>query len=110
MRKLRLFQKDVYMSLDLLEKKTQIIQLSEENSVKNGNLLSLDTEEGKKYISLENLKPTSTNAIKMELEAFVASILDDTTPVVTLEEGYQTLKVAHQIIQKIEERTSIITI
>ena len=51
MRKIRLFQKDAYLSLDLLEKNAQVIQLSNEQTVDKDSpksLLTLDTEEGKK--------------------------------------------------------------
>lgn len=110
MRKLRLFQKDAYISLDLLEKQAQVIQLfgeTEKHKITDGNLLSLATEEGKKYINIAQPKATPTNAIQMELRTFAAAILADEPTVVTIEEGYQTLKVAHQIIQKIEERATI---
>ncbi len=111
MRKLRLFQKEAYISIDLLEKQTQIIQLfgeQEKDKITNGNLLSLETEEGKKYINIEQAKSTPTNAIQMELEAFSESIRLDKHTVVTIADGYQTLQVAHQIIKKIEERKKIV--
>ena len=111
MRKLRLFQKEAYISLDLLDKQTQIIQLfgeQEKDKITNGNLLSLETEEGKKYINIEQAKSTPTNAIQMELEAFSESIRLDKQTVVTIADGYQTLQVAHQIIKKIEERKKMV--
>lgn len=111
MRKLRLFQKDAYISLDLLDKKAQVIQLFGEHQkeeITNGNLLSLETEEGKKYINMVQPTTESTNAIQMELTTFAKAILQDSKPVVSIEEGYRTLKVAHQIIQKIEERQAAV--
>lgn len=110
MRKLRLFQKDAYISLDLLEKQAQVIQLfgeAEKDQLTNDNLLSLATEEGKKYINIAQPKAEPSNAIQMELTAFAAAILKDKTTVVTIEEGYQTLQVAHQIIDKIEARAAL---
>ena len=108
MRKLRFFQKEAYISLDLLAKNAQIIQLfgeAEKDKITDGNLLSLTTEEGKKYINIEQPATPTTNAIQMELSTFAAAILSDTKPIVTIQDGYQTLQVAHQIINKIEERT-----
>ena len=110
MRKLRLFQKDTYISLDLLEKKTQLIQLfgeTEKDKLTDGNLLSLTTEEGKKYINIAQPETTPTNAILMELRTFAEAILRNTQTAVTIEEGYQTLQVAHQIIEEIEVRAAI---
>ncbi len=110
MRKLRLFQKDAYISLDLLDKQAQVIQLfgeTDKDKITNGNLLSLATEEGKKYINIAQPKAIPTNAIEMELRAFASAILADKKTEVTIEEGYQTLQVAHQIIEKINERAAI---
>jgi len=110
MRKLRLFQKNAYISLDLLDKKAQVIQLfgeTDKDKITDGNLLSLATEEGKKYINIAQPKTAPTNAIQMELSAFADAILGDKKTVVTVEEGYQTLQVAHQIIEKIKDRTAI---
>jgi predicted dehydrogenase len=111
MRKLRLFQKDTYISLDLLEKQAQIIQLFDEknkNKINNGNLLSLQTEEGTKYIHVGQNQTEATNAIKMELEAFINSILQQTIAAVTLEESYRTLQVADEIIKKIDLRKQVL--
>lgn len=110
MRKLRLFQKSAYISLDLLDKQAQVIQLfgeSEKDKITDGNLLSLATEEGKKYINIAQPKTESTNAIQMELSTFAKAILSDEKTVVTIEEGYQILQVAHQIIEKIEDRAAV---
>ena len=110
MRKLRLFQKEAYISLDLLEKQAQVIQLFgeiEKDKITNGNLLSLATEEGKKYINITQPKSEPTNAIQMELTAFAEAIKMDKKTVVTIEEGYQTLLVAHQIIEEIETRATV---
>ncbi len=107
MRKLRIFQKDAYISLDLLKKQSQLIRLFEVDqkaSLNNENLLSLDTKEGKKYIHIDTPETQPINAIKMELAAFAKSILADTKPIVTIEEGYHTLKVAYQIMEEIIKR------
>jgi len=110
MRKIRLFQKDAYLSLDLLEKQAQVIQLFNErdfDKAKATSMLSLDTEEGKKYITMHAPPITDSNAIQMELTAFADAILKDTIPVVTVEEGYNCLEVAHRIIEEIEQRTRV---
>jgi len=111
MRKIRLFQKDAYLSLDLLKKNAQVIQLWNEQAVDKEHpkpTLTLDTEEGKKYISVQTPPVAGTNAIQMELEAFAACILQDTPPLVTIEEGYNCLALAHQIIEEIEQRNAFL--
>jgi len=108
MRKIRLFQKDAYLSLDLLDKQTQVVQLWNEqdfDKTNSSSALSLDTEEGKKYIGVQMPKVKDTNAIQMELRTFANSILKNTTPIVTIEEGNHCLALAHQIMTEIEARS-----
>lgn len=107
MRKLRLFQRDAYVSVDFLDKKTEIIRLFEEEDPQlpeNANFLELETRVGKKLLHVEmpNIEPV--NAIKMELETFAEAIRNDKTPYVTLEDGYKALKLAYQIIADIDQR------
>ena len=106
MRKLRLFQKDAYISLDFLDKEAQVVRLfdKESDSPSTDNLLELETPHGKKYIHLSMPQIEPANAIKMELEAFAESILQDKRPVVSIEDGYAALELAHQIIDEMEQR------
>ncbi len=107
MRKIRLFQKDAYLSLDLLEKKAEVIQLWKEDDPKKPSVsMTLETEEGKKYIGVQAPAVKETNAIQMELAAFADSIINDTRPPVSIEEGYNCLALAHQIIEEIERRSN----
>ena len=107
MRKLRLFQKDAYISLDFLDKNAQVIRLfdPEDPTIpEDGNQLELQTDEGTKLVHMELLETEAVNAIKMELETFANCIKEDTRPIVSIEDGYRALKVASQIIEQIEER------
>ncbi len=107
MRKLRLFQKDAYISLDFLEKNAQVIRLFEEGDEgipDTGNQLELHTEDGVKLVHLEMLETEATNAIRMELETFAKCIIEDRQPIVTIEDGYHALKIAYQILEQIEAR------
>lgn len=52
----------------------------------------------KKQIYFENPDITANNAILDELETFAEAIVNNTTPVVTLEQGTNALRVAKQII------------
>ena len=111
MRKLRLFQKDAYISLDFLDKNAQVIRLFDQgdrNIPTEGNLLELHTDEGIKLVHMELLESEAINAIKMELETFADCIRENTRPIVSIEDGYQALKVAYQIIEEIETRAKAI--
>jgi len=104
MRKMRLFQKDAYIGIDFLNKKTEIIKLkspSEEDAFS----FDLETVSGKKTISIIQPQVPEVNAIKMELEKFCESIINDTPPVVSELDGYRAMDIAHQILQKIKHNT-----
>jgi predicted dehydrogenase len=100
MRKIRLFQKDAYIGIDFLEKKTEIIKLKETKDT-DAFFFDLETPTGSKTLSVITPQVPDTNAIKMELESFVDSVINDKTPVVSEIDGYLAMEVAHQIIEKI---------
>ena len=107
MRKIRLFQKDAYISLDFLEKKAQIVRLFEKDgkeAIPDVPTLELETATGTKLISIEMPEIQETNAIRMELKSLAESIQNNTPPKVPIEDGYRALKVAYDIIHLIEER------
>lgn len=100
MRKIRLFQKDSYIGIDFLNKKTEIIKLKEPQ---DSNLFAFDIEtpSGKKTIAMANPIIPEVNAIKMELEEFKNSIENNTRTIVSEMDGLMAMDVAHQILEKI---------
>lgn len=105
MRKSRFFQNDAYISVDYLEKKTEIIRMQEVQAEDNNPFaMVIDLgEKGQKQIYFENPEIKNINAIKMELETFASSIINNTTPMVTIEDGCNALEVAYQIMAKINK-------
>ena len=103
MRKLRLFQKDAYIGIDMLDKKTEIIRLDAPGD-KNVFSFDIETNNGKKTIAIANPVIEDVNAIRMELDAFKNSILSNTTTAVTVLDGFRAMEVAHQILDKINQR------
>ncbi|MBA2745185.1 MAG: gfo/Idh/MocA family oxidoreductase, partial [Flavisolibacter sp.] len=105
MRKIRLFQKDAYIGIDFLEKKTEVIRIQ---TAPQENVFSFDieTNKGKKTISIFSPETPDVNAIKLELEAFVAAIKNNTSPIVNEIDGYRAMEVAHQILYKINKNLS----
>lgn len=105
MRKIRFFQKDAYISMDLLEKSTEIFRMADTTLDEQPNVLTIDTGVNgeKKAISYEKLGDTSINAIKMELELFAKNISEGTEPLVSLHDGYQAMDAAHRILAAIEK-------
>lgn len=100
MRKIRLFQKDAYIGIDFLEKKTEIIKLSSPED-KNVFTFDIETNNGKKTIAIANPNVPEVNAIKKELEAFRDAIVNNTDTPVTIVDGFRAMDVAHQILEKI---------
>ncbi|MBK8607412.1 MAG: Gfo/Idh/MocA family oxidoreductase [Chitinophagaceae bacterium] len=100
MRKIRLFQKDSYIGIDFLNKKTEIIKLKE---AKDSNVFAFDIETptGTKTIAMANPIVPEVNAIKKELEEFRDAILNNTKTVVSEMDGLMAMDVAHQILEKI---------
>ncbi len=105
MRKSRFFQKDAYVSVDFLEKKTEIIRLKNVDPSKVDPLamvIDLGKDKGSKQIYFENPEITPINAIKTELESFADAIIHNRIPDVTINDGYLALDVAHSIIHKLD--------
>lgn len=102
MRKLRVFQPDAYMSMDFLNKKTEIVKIHAELPESSINSMELDTLEGKKYIELALPEIAENNAIKMELESLVKAIQTDGPVEVPLEDGFRALELAYRILDKID--------
>lgn len=104
MRKSRFFQKDAYVAVDFLEKKSEIVRLQEASGDESPFSLVLDLGEdkGKKEIIFENPKVEPVNAIREELFTFHEAIKNDTEPIVTIQDGYNALKVAHDILDIIQ--------
>lgn len=105
MRKMRLFQKDAYIGIDFLDKKTEIIKLK--TPADEGLFtLDIDTNSGKKTIAIDNPEIKQVNAIRMELELFRDAILLNKPVPVNAIDGLQAMEVAHQILAKINKGLS----
>lgn len=105
MRKIRFFQKNTYISVDFLEKKTDIIRLAatgEESIEGKQQIFNFDTGNGMKQMVMEMPEIEVVNSIKMELAEFAAAITDNAPVRVSFHAGCQALKAAYLIIEKME--------
>jgi len=99
MRNSRFFQKDAYISVDFLEKKVEVVRMKDAPEIPGEFDMVLQNAEGvKKQIYFENPEIRVNNAIQEELETFADAILQDTEPIVSLEQGARALRVALQVI------------
>lgn len=105
MRKSRFFQKDAYISVDYLEKICEVVKMKDAPEVPGDFDMILQNAEGiKKQIYFDNPKVNTNNAILEELETFADAINNNTTPIVTLEDGTEALRVAYMIIKSMESK------
>lgn len=102
MRKMRLFQKDAYIGINFLDKKTEVIKLKASQGDEGLFSFDMDTPHGKRTIAIANPPVKETNAIRMELETFADSILQNKPVQVNAYDAFQAMDVAHQILKKIE--------
>lgn len=99
MRKTRFFQKDAYISVDFLEKKAEVVRMKDVPETPDEYAMILQNGEGvQKQIYFDNPIVTQNNAILDELETFADAINNNTTPVVTISNGTEALRVAQMVI------------
>jgi predicted dehydrogenase len=108
MRKMRLFQRDAYISIDFAQGLAEVFRLVDEQTpnVKPTLMLGkIDQGQHKRIIVYEQPEVQEVNALKYELERFVESIQKNTETPVTGHDGLHALEVAQEILQKIEAQT-----
>jgi predicted dehydrogenase len=109
MRKMRLFQKDAYISIDFAEKEAEVFSLSDTNE--HNDALTIEVNTGgvydRKAIVLEKPEIHPVNSIKMELSLFAQAILNDTETAVSVADGFHAMEVAHQVLEKIRKNKVI---
>jgi predicted dehydrogenase len=99
MRKTRFFQKDAYISVDFLEKKSEIVRMKDVPNNPDEFAMILQNAEGiKKQIYFDNPEIENNNAILDELESFADAINSGTVPIVSLSQGANALRVAQMVI------------
>jgi predicted dehydrogenase len=90
-RKLRLFQDDAYLSLDLHQKILTVIRKGEGVG-----------QDGLPQVSIEERSFGESDALKAEIESFLKAAATGGTPVVSGEDGRRALATAIQITQQVE--------
>lgn len=104
MRKMRLFQRDAYISIDFLDKEAEVLRLGEPGDLSLPQAMEIDLGPGRghKVIGYEKPAVAESNAIQQELISFADAIHKGTKPLVSIEDGFKALETAYLILQKIE--------
>jgi predicted dehydrogenase len=109
MRKMRLFQRSEYISIDFLEGQTEVFRLldpGQDVSAKGTLMLGeLGSGKHKRTIVYEQPEVKEINALKYELQLFAGCVRDNVPPLVSGEDGKRALEVADSIMRKIGEQT-----
>jgi len=102
MRKMRLFQKEAYISIDFLQKITEVYQLQSIGSDGELVLDEIGIGDRKKQVVYHRPETPDINGLKKELEVFIQTIQGHSSFAVTGEEGRQALSVALKILNLLE--------
>jgi predicted dehydrogenase len=94
-RKIRLFQKDAYVSVDFTSQEITVIQ---QNSKKDDGLIP--------GMEIKQLCFTKGDALEDEIKSFVQSVVNRITPQVTGQMGRDALKIALNIMEQIKNSVS----
>jgi len=108
MRKMRLFQRDAYISIDFAQGMAEVFRIVDESDPHvHSTMLLGKIEQGtrKRVIVYEQPEIREVNALKHELELFAQCIRDGKEPPVTGRDGLQALEVAAEILETIEQQT-----
>jgi predicted dehydrogenase len=106
MRKMRVFQRDNYISVDFVTGVSEVYRLMPLNENTDSSAISfgeIGIGERKRKIVYEQPEMREINALHYELKLFIDSVLQNKKPIVSGEDGLKALKVAEEIIKKIEE-------
>lgn len=108
MRRSRFFQKNAYITVDFLEKKTDIVQIQDPDpNDPFGVIINPGNNKDPKQLVFDTPVVTETNAIKEELRSFAHSIRESIPTKVTVEDGHDAMQVAYQILEQLNFSNSI---
>lgn len=101
MRKMRLFQKFAYISIDFLQNTSEVFRLSDGKSDDGDSIALTEFVQGDNKVKIFYERPPvkEVNSLKYELNKFFDSVICDEEPIVTLEDGLQALEVANEIVR-----------
>jgi predicted dehydrogenase len=108
MRKMRLFQKSGYISIDFSEGTAEVFRLvGEDEPETKGTMMLGELGSGKhrRKIVYELPEVKEVNALRHELELFARAAASGTRPVVSGEDGRRALVVANAIMEKISQQS-----
>ena len=104
-RKIKIFQRDLYATIDLLKGLTEVYMITESPNETPGAIMTVPFKYNNSERFIEYNKPPliKADALKMELDNFIQSVKGEETPIVSGKAGRDALKVALEIQQLIKQ-------
>ena len=103
MRKMRLFQKDTYITVDFLERTSEIFQLTEGEGEADNILGEIGVGERRRRIVYQHPEVPEEGGLLTELDTFIRTVKGGNPPAVSGEEGKAALVVAFLVLQEMED-------
>ena len=108
MRKSRFFQKNAYITVDFLERKTDMVLIQDPDpNDPFGVIIHPGNDKNPKQLVFEKPSVVESNAIMEELKSFAHSIRTNSLTAVTVEDGHDAMQVAYQILDQLKYSNSI---
>jgi len=105
MRKTRFFQKDAYISVDFLNKETEVFEMEDVHGTPDpfDLVLDLGAQSPKKKILIDKPEIKDTNAIRDELVSFHDCIIEKKETPVTIDDGLGAMELAYRILDEMSK-------
>jgi len=114
MRKMRIFQKNAYISMDFVDGFSEIFYIPEDKQepFHDGTLAfslgQIEDGQNKKEIKYNRLERRNVNPLKSELSSFVQAIRTNRAPAVSAGEGLSALRLANEVLREIEKHRMVV--
>jgi predicted dehydrogenase len=112
MRKMRLFQKNAYISIDFAKQDVEVFRLLKDGETSTGFAIpasmlgAIDEAIKNQKIVFEKPKVIPINAIEEEQKCFIESIIDNSPITVSAEDAAEAIRIAELISNQINENLS----
>jgi predicted dehydrogenase len=102
MRKMRLFQKNSYITIDFDKKETEIFSLNNVADTSDQILAEIGVGDKKKQVHYQKPKIADYNALQAELQTFIKTIRGEARSGVSGKAGRQALSIASEVLRQID--------
>lgn len=109
MRKMRLFQRNAYISIDFAKQDVEVFRLLKDGEANSGFAIpasmlgAIDEAVKNQKIVFEKPQVVSINAIEEEQKAFIESIINNSPIAVSAEDAAEAIRIAELITEQIKE-------